>query len=103
MLLGARSMKEIEELSAKLKAAPDDVCSPQSVRCTVFPESSTVSISMEIVVNGAAQVVLWGSVVGSVTGGRPASRVERMASGRLEVLPNGNAATRLLPGDRVNF
>jgi hypothetical protein len=104
VLLGARSMKEIEELSAKLKAAPDDVCTPQSVRCTVFPEGSTVSISMEIVVNGTAQVVLWGSVVGNVTGGRPASRVERMASGRLETVPGGgNQGIRLLPGDRVSF
>jgi hypothetical protein len=103
VLLGARSIKEIEELSARLKAAPDDVCSPQSVQCAVFPEGSTVSISMEIVVNGAPQVVLWGSVVGSVTGGRPASRLERMASGSLEVLPNGNPTIRLLPGDRISF
>jgi hypothetical protein len=105
VLLGAGSAKEIDELSAQLRAAPDRVCSPQSVRCTVFPATATVSISMEIVVNGVAKVVLWGSSLGSVTGGQPASALERMSAGHFEPvkLDGEPLRTPLLPGDRVRF
>jgi hypothetical protein len=102
VLLRAKSAKAMEDLSARLQAAPDEVCSPQSDRCTVFPEGSTVSISMEIVVNGTPKVVIWGSSLGSVTGGRPATSLERTTSGRLESLRSG-LTTPLLPGDRISF
>jgi hypothetical protein len=105
VLLAARSLKEVEELSTQLKTAPDRVCSPQSTVCTVFPEGSTVSISMEIVVNEMPKVVLWGSVLGSVTGGRPASSFERKTSTHYEpvTLATEPLRTPLLPGDRINF
>jgi hypothetical protein len=105
VLLSARSSKELEELSAQLKMAPDQLCGPQSTRCTVFPEGSTVSISMEIVVNGVPKVVLWGSVLGSVTGGRPVTNLDRMTSARFESvkLAAEPLRTPLLPGDRVTF
>jgi len=105
VLLAGKSAKEIDMLSGQLKAAPDQVCSPQSMRCTVFPEGSTVSIMMDIVVNGVPKVVMWGSVVGSVTGGRPAASLERRDLEHSEPvrLEGQSASMRLLPGDRVSF
>ena len=96
-------MKEIEELSAQLKSGAGRVCGPQSVRCTVFPEGSTVSISMEIVVNGVPKVVLWGSMAGSVTGGRPVSSLETEGRGAFSERARWKCGNAFLPGDRVSF
>jgi hypothetical protein len=105
VLLAAKSMKQIEDLTAQLKADPDRVCSGQSASCAVFPEGSTVSILMEITVNGAPKVVIWGSALGSATGGQPAARLERNISGHFEPvrLFGDTLRTPLLPGDRVIF
>jgi hypothetical protein len=105
VLLAAKSFKQIEELSAQLKADPDRVCSGQSASCAVFPEGSTVSILMEVTVNGAPKVVIWGSALGSATGGQPATLLERNISGHFEsvMLLGDTLRTLLLPGDRVTF
>jgi hypothetical protein len=105
VLLAAKSIKQIGELSAQLKADPDRLCSVQSASCAVFPEGSTVSILMEITVNGAPKVVIWGSALGSATGGQPAARLERNISGHFEPvrLFGDTLRTALLPGDRVTY
>ena len=105
VLLAAKSTRQIEDLTAQLRANPDDVCGPQSVQCAVFPEGSTVSIMMEVVVNGTPKVVIWGSALGAATGGQPATLLERNISGRFEPvkLYGDTLRTPLLPGDRVSF
>ena len=105
VLLAGKSLRQIEELTAQLRANPDQVCSTQARQCAVFPEGSTVSIMMEIVVNGAPKVVIWGSALGSATGGKPATSLERNISGSFETvrLVGDGLRTPLLPGDRVTF
>jgi len=66
VLLGASGASELHQLGAQLLTNPDSVCGGPSAHCTVFPEACTVSIEMEILVNGAPQTVLWGSLLGSV-------------------------------------
>ena len=54
VLLGASSQGELDRLSAELLAAPYSVCGDRSRHCTVFPNTCTVSLEMQIVVNGQA-------------------------------------------------
>jgi len=61
VLLGAPSPQEIDRLTARLLTDPETVCADGSTQCTVFPEACTVSLEMEIVVNGKHRAVLWGS------------------------------------------
>ncbi len=66
VLLGANSIEELDVLPARLMTDPDAVCAGQSPHCAVFPEACTVALQMEIVVNGAARSVVWGSLLDSV-------------------------------------
>jgi hypothetical protein len=108
VLLGAKSQNEMDRLTERLAADPDFVCGSPSEHCTVFPEMCTVSIDIEIVVNGAPRAVLSGSQLSSVA---PAARhVEllRLFGDRLtpvQIDPNDPAALRspLLPGDQVEW
>jgi hypothetical protein len=43
VLLGANSLSELNELSARL-VVPESVCNKHSAHCTVFPEACSVSI-----------------------------------------------------------
>lgn len=66
VLLGANSIGELDVLAARLMRDPDAVCDGQSPHCAVFPEVCTVALEIEIVVNGAARTVAWGSLLESV-------------------------------------
>jgi hypothetical protein len=101
VLLYGRSMAEVEQLTARLKTAPDEVCGSKATHCTVFPSTCTVSVEMEIIVNGEPKIVSWGSTVTNVTGGRLATRVERTIEGTSRKLENVNLRTPLQPGDRI--
>ena len=95
-------------LGAQLLADPDSVCGGQFVHCTVFPELCTVSIEMEIVVNGAPRAVAWGSLLASVAARPRHVQLMRVYSGRLtpvEVDPSDPDALRLplLPGDHITW
>src|ERR1700733_9093517 len=83
VLLGASSASELDRLGAHLLTDPDSVCGDRAVHCTAFPEACTVSLEMEIVLNGASHTVAWGSLLASVAV-RP-RRVEllRAYAGRL--------------------
>jgi hypothetical protein len=108
VLLGAGSPEQINRLAAQLLTAPDSVCGAQSPHCTVFPEACSVSLEMEIVVNGAASTVSWGSLLSSIAEHPHHLELSRMYAGRLvpvQMNANDPAALRLplLPGDHVSW
>jgi hypothetical protein len=100
VLLGARSPAELEQMGSRLKEAPDEVCRAGSVRCTVFPESCTVSAEMVVVVNGQPTPFLYGSTLAAVAKGHTSVMLERggiaLNSERLMQVP-------LMPNDVVRF
>jgi hypothetical protein len=108
VLLSANSESDISRIGAELLRAPDAVCGERSSNCTVFPEACSVSIEMEIVVNGAPRSVSWGSLLSSVVNHPHHLELWRMYNGRLVPvkLDAGDAdALRLplLPGDHVKW
>jgi hypothetical protein len=108
VLLGAGSAKELAGLATRLLNDPDSVCTAKSIRCAVFPELCTVTPEIEIVVNGKAQMVRWGSLVGSVVSRPQKLQVLRSYGGRLtpvEIDSGDPNALRLplLPGDHLDW
>jgi hypothetical protein len=108
VLLGARSAPDLAALAARLTAEPDSVCHAGAGQCAVFPELCSVSVEMEIVVNGQPRRVLWGSVLGGVALRPKTVQVLRIYAGRLtpvEVDVSDPNALRLplLPGDSVHW
>jgi hypothetical protein len=108
VLLGAGSIDELDRLAARLMADPDAVCSVQSPHCAVFPEACTVALEIEIVVNGAARSVAWGSTLASVAVQARKPRLFRLHNNKLtpvEMDASDPNALRLalLPGDRVEW
>jgi hypothetical protein len=106
VLLGADSMPEIEHLSSAL-GHPETVCYPGAAHCIVFPEACSVSVEMEIIVNGKAQPVVWGTVVGSlIKDGVHRVRMKRLRGGQpVSVQIDGRDPKALLlpllPGDEI--
>src|SRR6185312_1780507 len=108
VLLGAESMEELERLTTQLAGNPDSVCGGPSIHCTVFPQVCTVSLEMEIVVNGARQTIPWGSLLTNVATRPRHLELSRLYGGRLIPVEIDSAdpnALRLplLPGDQVNW
>jgi hypothetical protein len=108
VLLGDASPDEIDRLTERLLKDPDSVCGASSNHCTVFPEMCTVSIDIEIVVNGTPRVALAGSQLSSVAAGAKHVELLRLSGGRLtpvQIDQNDPAALRmpLLPGDQVKL
>lgn len=108
VLLGARSIDELDRLASRLMTDPDAVCSGLSPHCAVFPEACSVALEIEIVVNGAARSVLWGSLLDSVAMHPRVLRLLRLHNGRLapvEIDASDPNALRLplLPGDRIEW
>jgi hypothetical protein len=107
-LLGARSAEELDRLATQLLADPASVCGGTSSQCSVFPETCTVSLEIEIVVNGAPQTVLWGSFLASVATRPRHLELLRPYRGRLSPVEidaaDANAMRLpLLPGDHINW
>jgi hypothetical protein len=101
VLIGANTQEE-------LHTDPHILCAKRSAHCTVFPEECTVSIEMEIFVNGAPRNVLWDSDVASVVDHPRRVEVLRLHNGRLipiKLNPHDPRALQLplLPGDRINW
>jgi hypothetical protein len=108
VLLSANSIDELDQLSARLLQDADSVCTDQSTHCTAFPEACSVSIEMEIVINGTARTVLWGSLLASVVTRPRQLEVLRFYGGRLtpiEIDASDPSAMRLplLPEDHINW
>ena len=108
VLLSAASTGELRQLGAQLLTNPDSVCGGQLAHCTVFPEACTVSIEMEIVVNGVPRTVLWGSLLANVVENPRRVELLRPYVGHLapvQIDPNDPNALRLplLPGDHITW
>jgi hypothetical protein len=108
VLLGANKKDDLDRLAAELLADPDSVCNDTSRHCTVFPEACSVSIEMQIFVNGAPQNVIWGSLLASVAPHPRNLELLRPYNGNLTAvhldLRDPNALRLpLLPGDRLNW
>lgn len=107
-LLGSNSDAELKRLAAQLAADPDSVCGGHSAHCVAFPEACSVSIEMNIVVNGKPQTVLWGSSLGSIAAHPREVTLRREYEGRLTPIaldsrdPNA-LRLPLLPGDHIEW
>ncbi len=87
VLLGSRSIAELDNLTKKLLAGQHCVCEPASNRCDALPEWCTASLAIEIVVNGAARKVVWGSSLGTVAAHPRHVELLRVGNGRLTPIP----------------
>jgi hypothetical protein len=108
VLLSAASIDELDRLTGQLLTEPDSVCDSSSTHCTAFPEACSVSLEIEIVVNGARRSVPWSSVLADVIERHRHVELYRPYTGRLapvEIDPTDPSAFRLplLPGDRVKW
>ncbi len=106
VLLGTGSSDELDRLAAKLLTEPESICGGRSTNCTIFPELCTVSVEIEIVVNGTPRTVFWGSLLASVARRPRHLELLRPYAGRLtpvEIDFSDPKALRLplLPGDRI--
>jgi hypothetical protein len=102
VLISASSQAALDQLK------PEIVCATDSRNCTVFPEACTVSLEIEIVVNGQPRTVLWGSALRSVAPNPKQLEVLRLHAGRavpVEIDAADPNALRLplLPGDRITW
>jgi hypothetical protein len=108
VLLGANSKEELDRLSGELDH-PEAVCNGTSTHCTVFPEACSVSVEMQIVVNGKAEAVIWGTLLQNAIAEHPRHvTLKRLYTGRLvpvEINAQDPNALRLplLPGDHVTW
>ena len=108
VLLGANTKSELDQLSTKLEH-PETVCGPSSTNCTVFPEACSVSVEMEIQVNGKTESVVWSSRLSQVVGDHPrALSVKRLSGDRLVPVSMkrgdpGALRLPLLPGDQIEW
>lgn len=108
VLLGAASEEKIVQLTARLLTEPESVCASDFAQCTVFPEACTVSVEIEIVLNGRNQRVLWGSDLAEFANGHPNVNLFRRYKGRLapvELDAHDHEALHvpLLPGDVIRW
>jgi hypothetical protein len=108
VLLGAGTAKDLDRLTMQLLSNPESVCGGESTHCTVFPETCTASLNIEIIVNGAPRTIPWGNVLDSVAAHPRRVEMLRLDAGRLipvEIDAGDPAALKLplLPGDRVTW
>ena len=108
VLLGAESEEEIDQSTARLLTEPETLCVDGSTQCTVFPEACTVSLEIELVVNGRHRTVLWGSDLTEFAKSHPNVALFRLYRDRLEPVEMDShyrEALRvpLLPGDVIRW
>lgn len=108
VLLGAESTEELDSMTSQLMTEPESVCNDTSPQCTVFPEACTVSLEIEILVNGVRRTVSWGSTLLDFAETHEHVRLFRSYKDQLtpvEVDSQDHEALRLplLPGDVVKW
>lgn len=108
LLLSAKSKAGIEQLAQQLAINPGSVCGGKAQHCTVFPEACSVSLGIEIAVNGQPTKVAWTSTLASVVGKRKQFSLQRLKRGKLvpvDLNPEDPEAMRLvlMPGDVISW
>jgi hypothetical protein len=108
VLLGANSEIELDRLANELSADPDSMCGEGSLHCIRFPEGCSVSIEMQVIVNGQPRTILWGSTLGSIADHPKDISLLRQYEGHMVpvAIDAGDHKTLrlpLLPGDRINW
>jgi hypothetical protein len=108
VLLGSRSIAELDNLTKQFLAGQPSLCGPGSNRCDAFPAWCTASVAIGIVVNGVARKVVWGSTLGSVAAHPRNVELLRVSNGRLAPVPidagdPGALRLPLLHGDQVSW
>jgi hypothetical protein len=108
VLIGARSVADLDNLTKRFMEGQYSVCGPVSDRCNAFPEWCTASLAIGIVVNGTARKVVWGSTLGSVAQHPRHVVLLRVGNGRFAPVPIDDAdpeALRLplMHGDQVTW
>jgi hypothetical protein len=108
VLIGSRSIAELDSLTKRFLEGQYSVCDPGSDRCNSFPEWCTASLAIGIVVNGTARKVVWGSTLGTVTPHPRHVELLRVSNGKLATVRIDAAdpeALRLplVHGDQVNW
>jgi hypothetical protein len=107
VLLGADSPEELDHLSSDLNN-PESVCHAGAVHCTVFPEACSVSVEMKILLNGKAETVVWGTILGSLVKDPHYLLLKRLDGTRptpVRIDSNDPEALLLplLPGDEITW
>jgi hypothetical protein len=108
ILLSAASTRDLESLTQKLLRDPESTCAGAQTHCTVFPEACTVSLEMEIIVNGTPKTTIWGSTVANVAAHPSSIELLRRHAGRFTPVALDSADPQalrlpLLPGDRLTW
>ena len=108
LLLSSKSKAGLEQLVRLLASDPGSACGGKSQNCTVFPEACSVSLGIEIIVNGRPTKVAWTSTLASIVGKRKQFSIQRRQRGKLvrvELDPEDPEALRLplLPGDTISW
>jgi len=106
-LLGANSKDELNRLSEQI-TKPESVCNSRSAHCTVFPEACSVSVEMQITVNGKRQMAFWGSSLASIADHPHHLKITRLYAGRqtpikIDASDRGALRLPLLPGDQITW
>jgi len=106
ILVSGSSLEQIESLTASFLTNPKSVCAGSSHQCVIFPTHTSLSVEIEIVVDGVMQRVPWGRRLSDIRPLGPHPRLFRRYQGRLtpvEFDPTDSAtlAVPLLPGDRI--
>ena len=81
ILLSGKSQAELAMLTAKLTADPGSICGG-GPNCAVFPVTGSVSVGMEVEVNGKPTFVAWGTLVGTLAGKQRPFSLTRLYRGR---------------------
>jgi hypothetical protein len=108
VLIGSGSIAQLDNVTTEFLLA-QSVCGPRrSTQCTAFPAFCTASVAIEIVLNGVARKIIWGSTLGSVAGHPRSVELVRDINGRLASVPIDVADPEtlrlpLLHGDRLNW
>ena len=101
VLLASDSLSDLDQ--------PQKLCEAGSPHCAVFPEACSVSVEMDVLVNGTTQTLVWGSLLESVVGQHPHHlELKRLDSGRpkpVHIKASDPEALRLplLPGDQIIY
>ncbi len=108
VLMGSGSKAELDRSTSEFLQAQSVCGRHPATQCLEFPGFSTASIGIEILLNGVARKVTWGSTVGSVAGHPRSVELVRDSNGRLTPIPVDIAdpeALRLplMHGDRLSW